>query len=239
MQNSYLAPYFTDLDLRPNMSSGDGNIYYHAYDIIKDQTLGTNGNVVHVRDFVRNTESDQTSFSPTFLLLVTWDRVQAYPASSGKNESISFHVILVTDGLNTFALYVYLRGQMLLQHSEVFIGYSFGLPNTLKKDLNSFTSRALTIDANVETNGLKGVLYYRLTPVDFQLSSDQLVCLSWWSKDRNNKDYYESMNDEMPACPCSMNWLWWDNSFGSYYFQDVYTYCAVVRPRWSYSPHGK
>ncbi|KAK3597086.1 hypothetical protein CHS0354_022093 [Potamilus streckersoni] len=239
IQHSYLAPYFTDLDLRINVSSGGGTIYYHAYDIIKNQTLGTHGNVLQARDFVRNTESDQTSFTPTFLLLVTWDRVQGYPASSRKNESISFHVILVSDGLNTFVLYVYVRGQMLLQHSEVFIGYAFEISNTLKKDLNSFTTRALTIDSNVETNGLKGVLYYRLTPVEFQLSSDQLVCLSWWSEYRNNKDYYERMNDDMPSCPCSMNWLWWDNSFGSYYFQDNYTYCAVVRPSWSYSPHGK
>ncbi|KAL3836478.1 hypothetical protein ACJMK2_021910, partial [Sinanodonta woodiana] len=237
--HSYLAPYFTDLDLRQAGPFKRSTMYYRAYDVIQNYNLSTNENVIKARNFVRRTELDQGSFTPTFALVATWDNVLAYPASSRQNETVSFQLVLVTDGQNTFVLYIYFKDLMRLKYNEIFIGYSFKIPGIVKRDLNSFTTRALAIDRNVETNGQTGMLYYRLTPLGYQFSSDQRVCLSWWSENRGNKIYYEMMNSIMPACPCSLNWLWWDSSFGNDYFQDANTYCSVVRPNWRYSPHGK
>ncbi|KAK3598136.1 hypothetical protein CHS0354_000073 [Potamilus streckersoni] len=234
-QYTFLAPYFTDLDLRQTGSY----VYYHAYDMIRNYSLITDNNVQLARDFVRKTESDQEHFFPTFLLVVTWEKVLPYPATFRQSEAVSFQLALVTDAVNTFAFYVYFKNQMKLQSNDVFIGYAFHVSGIVKKDLNSFTKRALTIDSYVETNGQTGLLYYRLTPFGYQFSNDERFCRSWWSENRGKQNYYKQMNEEMPSCPCSQNWLWLDSSFGNNYFQDSNTYCSVVRPRWSYSPHGK
>ncbi|KAL3836485.1 hypothetical protein ACJMK2_021917, partial [Sinanodonta woodiana] len=238
-QHSYLAPYFTDLHIQEIVSSREAVIYYHAYDVIMNYTLNANENVMKVRDFVRSTERDQSSFSPTFLLVVTWDKVRPYPASSRQSEHVSFQLVLVTDGLNTFAFYIYFKDLMRLEYNEIFIGYSFKEPRIVKRDLNSFMSTAWTIDKYVESNGRRGVLYYRLTPPGYHVSNDQHVCLSWWSENIDKKQKYETKNNDMPPCPCSLNWLWWDSSYGNNYFLDSDTYCSVVRPRWSYTQYGK
>ncbi|KAL3832190.1 hypothetical protein ACJMK2_023853, partial [Sinanodonta woodiana] len=145
--HSYLAPYFTDLQLGRHQSSDGGVIYYQAYDIIKNNSLKRAKNVVKAQEHVLRYETD------------------------------------------------------LPRH--------------------------------------RGVLYYRLTPSGVEFNSDQRVCLSWWSENQGNKNYFENTTSVMPSCPCFLDWLWFDSTFGSYYFQDSDTYCAVIRPRWSYSPHGK
>ncbi|KAL3832136.1 hypothetical protein ACJMK2_023807 [Sinanodonta woodiana] len=239
LHHSYLAPYFTDLQLGRHQSSEGGVIYYQAYDIIKNNSLQKVINVIKAQEYVLRYETDLTSFVPTFLLVVTWDRVAPYPANTRGSERVSFQLILVTDGLNTFAIYMYFKDKMRLQFNDVFIGYAFKIPGIVRRNVNSFTRRAYDIDSTVITNGYRGVLYYRLTPSGFQFNSDQRVCLSWWSENQGNKNHFANRNSFMPSCPCFLDWLWWDSTFGSYYFQDSFTYCAVIRPRWSYSPHGK
>ncbi|KAK3588474.1 hypothetical protein CHS0354_035649 [Potamilus streckersoni] len=238
-QGSYLAPYFNDLDFRRYWSSGEGVIYYHAYDIIEDNSLKNNSNVIKARDYVRNYETDQKNFNPTFLLVVTWERASPYPVYYRQSEHVTFQLALVTDGLNTFVSYIYFPGQMLFSYNYVFIGYSFANSGILKKDMNSFTTGALRMDNNAVTSGIRGILYYRLTPVGFHVNNDQRICRAWWSENRYLRWYNSWMNAIMPPCPCTMNLLWWDSSFGSYYFEGPNTYCAVVQPRWWYSPHGK
>ncbi|KAL3837565.1 hypothetical protein ACJMK2_022913 [Sinanodonta woodiana] len=236
---SYLAPYFNDLDFRRYWSSGVGVIYYHAYDIIADNSLKNNSNVIKARNYVRNYETDQRNFNPTFLLVVTWENASPYPVYYRQSETVTFQLALVTDGLNTFVAYIYLSGRMLFNNNYVFIGYSFANSVILKKDMNSFTTGALRMDNNAVTSGIRGLLYYRLTPVGFQVSSEERVCRAWWSENRYMRWYNSWMNSFMPSCPCTLNLLWWDSSFGNYYFDESGSFCAVVQPRWWYSPYGK
>ncbi|KAL3837566.1 hypothetical protein ACJMK2_022914, partial [Sinanodonta woodiana] len=236
---SYLAPYFNDLDFRGYWSSGGGVIYYHAYDIIADNSLKNNGNVIKARNYVRNYETDQGNFNPAFLLVVTWENASPYPVYYRQSERVTFQLALVTDGSNTFVSYIYFPGKMLFSYNNVFIGYSFPQSGFLRKDVNSFTTRALRMDNNAVTNGTRGILYYRLTPAGSNVINNERICRAWWSENRYMRWYNSWMNVIMPWCPCTLNLLWRDSSFGNHYFDGPNIYCAVVQPRWWYSPHGK
>ncbi|KAL3861926.1 hypothetical protein ACJMK2_007937, partial [Sinanodonta woodiana] len=233
---SFLAPYYTDLDL----NKSGGTIYYQIYDVTRNSTLATNINVLKAQNFIVDVEGDKT-FSAKVLVLVTWLEVPPYPGDIRSNERVTFQAALVTDGINTFAIYLYFDKEMKFLRSRVFIGFSF-VTGEFQKHLVSFTSAAMRPDTHVRSRGYNGVLHYRLASPNDGLSNDEFKCLEWYESNAGNISYYEEMDDVMPTCPCSLRWIWFQNWFT---FPDFFasshmnTFCTLIRPATLYSPHGK
>ncbi|KAK3579267.1 hypothetical protein CHS0354_033345 [Potamilus streckersoni] len=144
-----LAPYFTDID--KDSLRHEGNVYYHVYNVLKEDIKDV-PNIQTAEDIIRKIHRDVENFKTHFALFVTWDHVLPSTATNRQNESMNFQLALVTDGVNTFAFYVYLKNQMKFRGEEVYIG--FAAKNGHKyTDYRSFTSAVRSIDTIAKSYG--------------------------------------------------------------------------------------
>ncbi|KAL3857455.1 hypothetical protein ACJMK2_012125 [Sinanodonta woodiana] len=156
---SLLAAYHSDSDPRNPCSV----LYYHIYDAAINASISDEHNVRTAEALVKYM-TGRTSFTATFLLVVTWHKILYFPSSQqNPNHSVSYQLVLVSDGQNTYTMYKYFPGEMKFNRSiDVFIGYMFTTGEYFQHPL-SFTTGALRIDQHVETKGEKGILFYPLT----------------------------------------------------------------------------
>ncbi|KAL3836509.1 hypothetical protein ACJMK2_021935, partial [Sinanodonta woodiana] len=235
---SFLAPYYTDLDINKNDTKG--NIFYQLYDIIRDKRLMNNSNVLYVQRILDDLEGVK-EFHATVIFIVTWYNISPYPANERGHESVSFQLVLTSDGTNTFVLYRYFPGEMKLRRNDVLIGYHFST-GEFKVHLNSFKMEALDIDQNTDTNGVAGFLLYRLTPVGSTISNFDLQCLEWYESNKPYKPEYERKSKEMPECPCNSRWISFDpwlSASQQLAVNAVNTSCFIAAPCKKFQPHGK
>ncbi|KAL3837614.1 hypothetical protein ACJMK2_022960 [Sinanodonta woodiana] len=235
---SFVAPYYTDFDTgRVNTS---GKVYYQLYDVLRNKDLLNNKNVIKTQRRVQELNETQP-FNATMILIATWYKNSPYPANKRSNESASFQMVLTTDGYSTFVMYVYFPGEMQLRQDNVFIGYHFKT-GEFKRHLISFTSQAANIDMHVDTNGLTGIIVYRLTSQESSISNFDIQCLEWFEANQDQKDEYNRTLDEMPDCPCNSRWITYDPWFSvpqQIVFNNVNTSCMGIAPSLKFSPHGK
>ncbi|KAL3836533.1 hypothetical protein ACJMK2_021957, partial [Sinanodonta woodiana] len=235
---SFLAPYYTDLESNTNATKG--NIFYQLYDVIRNKRMMNNSNVLYVQRILDELEGEK-GFNATIVFIVTWYRISPYPANKRGDESVSFQLVLTSDGTNTFVLYRYFPGEMKLRRNDVLIGYHFST-GEFKVHLNSFKMEALDMDQNTDTNGVVGLLLYRLTAVGSSLSNFDLQCLEWYESNKPYQLEYERKSKEMPACPCNSRWVRSDPWLGfppQLAVSAVNTSCFIAAPCMKFQPHGK
>ncbi|KAK3579903.1 hypothetical protein CHS0354_031421 [Potamilus streckersoni] len=235
---SFLAPYYTDLDT--SRVNNSGKVYYQLYDVLRDKNVLNNTNVIKTQELLNELEGEQ-SFQATMIFIATWYKNSPYPADKRMNESASFQLLLTTDGYNTFVMYIYFPGEMKLRQNNVFVGYHFNT-GEFKTHLISFSSQANNIDMHVDTNGLTGLILYRLTSLRSSLSNFDIECLEWFEANQDRQEEYRSKLAEMPNCPCNGQWIMYDPWFNvpqQNLFNDVNTSCTGIAPSLKFSPHGK
>lgn len=84
---SIIAPYWTDLDFRNNISNS--GMYYHIYDVRKLAYQNRTEKIME--EFQRrltNYTANITDFEPLWLLVVMWNNASPYPASRFYHEVI-------------------------------------------------------------------------------------------------------------------------------------------------------
>ncbi len=77
---SMVAPFWSDID---NKGSTGGSVFYHLYDrysIIQRQANDADTFLQRASHFLKNKQTIFANFDPVTALLVTWDKVNPYPA---------------------------------------------------------------------------------------------------------------------------------------------------------------
>ena len=93
MEYPIIAPFYADIDTR-----GVGQVYWRASSLPEDTSRAAN----LVQQYY------QGNFSPKEVLVVTWDQVGYYEEQTDKTNMVQ--LILASDGLRTFAVFLYPEG---------------------------------------------------------------------------------------------------------------------------------
>ncbi|XP_048735670.2 sushi, nidogen and EGF-like domain-containing protein 1, partial [Ostrea edulis] len=89
-----IAPFWTDID-----TTEGGSLWYRTTNDVT--TLQRGASTVH------SLFPDITQFTPTWMMVVTWDDVAAYSCSTTCNQRNTFQLILITNGIHSFAVFNY------------------------------------------------------------------------------------------------------------------------------------
>ncbi|KAL3837374.1 hypothetical protein ACJMK2_022736 [Sinanodonta woodiana] len=147
---------------------------------------------------------------------------------------MNFQLALVTDGVNTFAFYVYPKNGIKLQNQQVFIGFTTK-DGEKYVDYRSFTSAALAIDELAISFGYNGLLHYRLSFPSLGPKSSRQDCIDWYLNERKYRDEYQEGLAKMPFCPCDTSHLTRDQFYSSGdYFDQGDAFCTYIRPNWQF-----
>ncbi|XP_064392927.1 uncharacterized protein LOC135340507 isoform X2 [Halichondria panicea] len=90
-----IIPFLRDIHISCN---GSGEIYYRAVN-----GSGSYQASLLVNDYVYR----ETRFFPTSIFIATWHQVYLYPCSSGMHQQNTFQVVLMTNGQDSFACFLY------------------------------------------------------------------------------------------------------------------------------------
>ncbi|KAK3612288.1 hypothetical protein CHS0354_011006 [Potamilus streckersoni] len=226
---SILAPYLTDISLQ-SLKNGGSVTYYIQNRIDKKSNPS---DLKEAANKIKDIHKEFTNFNPQFLLVVNWINV-----ASKTSGTVTFQLILVTDGVDTFVFYLYAQGAMTLMKGDVFIGYS-AKSGQIHKNYMSFTELAYSIDSNAKSYGYCGLLHYRLTFPFGQTQSDRQSCINWYLSERLNRDVYHDGMRKMPLCPCNRDLLNQDQFFTN---GKVYRLrgaaCTYILPNWQVQPEN-
>ncbi|XP_055957125.1 fibrillin-1-like isoform X3 [Patella vulgata] len=217
-RNNFVCPYWGDINQRYG-----GNIYYRVYNEINSFQMRQYS--LHIAEY-----GGVSNFEANWALQVTYDRVAPYQGSSA--QRVTFQVVLVSNGLDTYALYLYKDRAMnwFERRGRVFIGHNDnGIFNNI---LYSGTEASFEIDRFRGNTGLRGFWIFKIGSAP---SASQL-CLNWYYRNRNH--FTQRTIRRLPRCPCSLFRLWFDwrwrySGFGNG------VVCYRIRPSWRFWPSSK
>ncbi|KAL3837136.1 hypothetical protein ACJMK2_022514, partial [Sinanodonta woodiana] len=228
-----LAPYFTDID--KESLRYQGNVYYHVYNVLKDDIKNV-PNIKTAEEIIRKIHRDVANFETHFALFVTWHQVLPSMAGNRLSERMNFQIALVTDGIYTFAFYVYLDDRMKFRGEEVYIGFA-AKDGQQYMDYRSFTSAVRSIDKKAKSYGYMGLLHYRLTFPSPGQENTRQRCINWYLNERENKTVYDKALEGMPLCPCNPSQLNEDMFYrNNDCFSHGESFCAYILPNWQFDP---
>ncbi len=98
-----MAPFWADVDTRTT----GGAIMYRLRSL---KNAGDTTELNACSNAVRNSYLGQSAFSAKWCAIVTWDSVARFP--NGASPFNTFQVVLVSDGVSTFALFHYAANSM-------------------------------------------------------------------------------------------------------------------------------
>ncbi|KAK3609861.1 hypothetical protein CHS0354_015052 [Potamilus streckersoni] len=227
-----LMPYFTDIELKHN-----GVVYYQVTDVTKDDQFKELENVIKAESYIRGIKTNARYFEVQFLLVVTWHRVTPYPAESRSNETMSFQLVLVSDGLETYVLYIYFENEMNLQENNAVIGY-MTRPGRLVQHLYSSTPFSRNVSSLLRTRNRRGAIFYELTEFPNEDNVFRHTCIKWYARNNAGRVIFNRSMSEMPDCPCTLDFLQRDRRFTGLLFSQGDAQCSYMRPSWWFRPLG-
>ncbi|XP_066276376.1 uncharacterized protein [Branchiostoma lanceolatum] len=237
-----IAPFWADHDFRDR--NGQSNVFYQEYrgkvvNLPANSAVGgVSGNVAALAaNVVNRVVSDVTAyagltsggFDPSWIGVITWSNVTAYPSRSNPDEIVTHQLVLATDGVKSFAIFNY--GAMNWQQTwrEARSGY------TAADSVNFFDSKYSGIPEIFNINqldgntGIRGKWFFRLdVSAEGDVNYDQL-CLGW--ADVQDDALLVNYTLDSQPCPCSWAQATRDRRFRAYW-DDM-----CVELRWS-SPLG-
>ncbi|XP_053372780.1 uncharacterized protein LOC123559692 [Mercenaria mercenaria] len=193
-----MAPFLTNLD-----TTNGGDVWFHEYDITVDCSLKTDSAVQKAQElFAKETGDLASSFSPVYVLVVTWDSVAREGGPS--SETVTFQLLYASNGITAYSFYVYKQGGMGIPTGEVFIGQIVnGAPEGVWNAAVS-DDQYRGVD---ETLSWSGGECYGATAYSHSASACQntpeLTCKKWHSCEKQNKATYLTQFNSLPRCPCS------------------------------------
>ncbi|PIO13798.1 hypothetical protein AB205_0213830, partial [Aquarana catesbeiana] len=194
--------FWADVDV-----SGFGDIFYQAYDF---QSSNVNTTFKESLESTVAAYFNLTQFKALWALKITWDNVPPFTSgiynskaywNTQVNNTNTFQVILVTDGIYSFALILFDDGGMkwIFNALPTFhlpkMGYHSGIPSA--RNVNNFpafndpqTDTSVSIkqryrpDQYIGYNtGKKGRWAYRLDSNSQSTINSRLQCLQWYYKE--------------------------------------------------------
>ncbi|XP_053395370.1 mucin-like protein [Mercenaria mercenaria] len=231
-----VAPFFAD--------TGSGAVYYRHFDIL-------NSVKEFERDDVKNVESmvqkigGVTGFKAKFILFATWEKVSPFQQAFDRSTTATFQAVIVTDGTDTFTLFVYGYEMMLWTMAadthvkpDIWIGYTAAGKHK-NTNINSFKTTALQIDRNAATNGIAGLLFQRLTSVGTKETNYAIQCIDWYNQNKHMISDIKEMSEKMPGCPCSLDSLIYDPWYRPADDENETSYNVEILPSRLFESHGK
>ncbi|XP_073483821.1 mucin-like protein [Aquarana catesbeiana] len=222
-----LAAFWADVDV-----SGFGDIFYQVYNF---QSTNVNTTFKESLESTVAAYFNLTQFKALWALKITWDNVPPFKSgiynsnaywNTQVNNTNTFQVVLVTDGIYSFALILFDDGGMkwIFNALPTFhlpkMGYHSGIPSA--RNVNNFpafndpqTDTSVSIkqryrpDQYIGYNtGKKGRWAYRLDSNSQSAINSRLQCLQWYYKEEI--PYWISSTS---PCPCTYNQATSDSSF--------------------------
>ncbi|XP_078670158.1 uncharacterized protein LOC144910683 isoform X24 [Branchiostoma floridae x Branchiostoma belcheri] len=208
-----IAPFWADHDLRRR--DGQSNVFYQEYrgKVVRlpanSGVRGVNADVAALaQNVVTRVISDVTAyadlsddFDPSWIAVITWSNMTAYPSGSNPDQTVTHQLVLATDGVKSFALFNY--GAMNWEQTwrEARLGY------TAADSINFFDSKysglpeIFNINEFVGNTGIRGKWFFRLDdPAQGDVNYDQL-CLGW--ADLQDEALLVNFTSDSQPCPCS------------------------------------
>lgn len=225
-----LAPYMTDFD-----TTHAGRIWYQLYDTTEDNSVQSSAIMKKISDMVYKEYNE--AFNPIMAFKATWYKVPRYLQSL--QQTATFQTLLASDGIDSYAFYMYEYGEMKLSSGGVFIGlitnsFATGFEND---DDNSYLLRP---DTNLKIGDHLGVASYKLTDRRHQISN-RLQCKLWHRNEVPHKEDFARQLSRMPLCPCTDVWLAYDPffMFPPWYLRSFPTYATYMIPNSRFGQFSK
>ncbi|XP_059159686.1 G surface protein, allelic form 168-like [Physella acuta] len=183
-----IYPYWTDLD---SVSSDRGQVFYQVY-----TSSRSDEKTKHVLNRARNDveKYSSQSFTPSTVVVATWNDIPPWPASSSSTERVTFQCIIITDGFTSYTMFLYGQGVMSLSIAKqraVEVGWG-------RVNLDSRYNYYI-FDQVTGNTGLPGAWFYKIG----EKENFREKCVQWFSE---NMWSYQSLmwwNRAIPQCPCN------------------------------------
>ncbi|XP_026545797.1 mucin-4 [Notechis scutatus] len=192
-----------------DFSKGAGTIFYQEYpcgNSAKDPL------VQDVEEKIRRYV--KSSYRARWLLKVTWDKVQPYPAQRQKSKTNTYQAILTTDGYRTYALFLYQDGGMQWDYTKlsapnVLIGYTSGDGYFKNDNLMTRTPAEKYRPDRFQgyNTDVRGLWIYKLD--SWIRVNYRQRCLDWLSHEK----LPSAWNRNLPPCPCFLQQGMSDNRY--------------------------
>ncbi|XP_026577478.1 mucin-4 [Pseudonaja textilis] len=192
-----------------DFSKGAGTIFYQEY------TCGNSAKDPLVQDVEEKIRRYvKSSYRARWLLKVTWDKVQPYPAQRQKSKTNTYQAILTTDGYRTYALFLYQDGGMQWDYTElsspnVLIGYTSGDGYFKNDNLMTRTPAEKYRPDRFQgyNTDVRGLWIYKLD--SWIRVNYRQRCLDWLS----HETLPSAWNRNLPPCPCFLKQAMSDNRY--------------------------
>ncbi|XP_071948053.1 uncharacterized protein [Antedon mediterranea] len=197
-----ISVFWTDGDL----SSDIGNVFFREY--TTDTTEEMNFiEIVKQRLIDLYQEDVPLTFSPTWVLKVTWVNIPQRPVSTSNDHRNTFQAILLTDGQYSFAMFFFEERQMrwdraLETPADAIIGYNIPFFRTVdfqtQAPLSTNPYRPDEVNGNT---GRKGQYAVRLEGNTDDTVNPRKRCITWYEEDRASNYIYPG---NQGSCPCGL-----------------------------------
>ncbi|XP_031410918.1 mucin-4-like [Meleagris gallopavo] len=171
--------------------------------------------------FIRDVEAKvrrylRSSYSAAWTLKITWEKAPAYGARGDSRRTNTYQAALTTDGFRSYVLILYQDGGMQWDYTQlpatnVLIGYTSGDGYYHNDDLTQGSPAAKYRPDRYRgyNTDLRGLWLYKLESrvgINYRLK-----CLAWteWQQEP------QAWNQDLPACPCSLQQGQQDRRFRS------------------------
>ncbi|KAL4219338.1 Mucin-4 [Mactra antiquata] len=214
-QPKVVAPFWTDLKFKPNVS----NIWYHTYYTKAPDGTEWDTNIDVVDNFVRN-NSQLADVDTVQAVVITWENMMPMDIDeSTADEYLTFQLVLLTDSVKTYAIFNYQKmalnkvkligrpAAMLWQCNSVYYN------NVFSKYTEIYN---ITMDGTNTEDDTKGRWIYNLDFCSPYYINHRHICYSWHYNDsRNalNSEMLQNLSTSTPKCPCNMERVMKDKRF--------------------------
>ncbi|XP_053395361.1 uncharacterized protein LOC123523940 isoform X4 [Mercenaria mercenaria] len=231
-----VAPFFAD--------TGSAVVYYRHFDILNSVEVFERNDVKNVESMVQKI-GGVTGFKAKFILFATWEKVSPFQHTFDRSTTATFQAVIVTDGMDTFTLFVYGNEMMMWTMAsdthvkpDIWIGYTAAGKHK-NTNINSFKNTALQIDRHAATHGIAGLLLQRLTAAGTKETNYAVQCIDWYNQNKHMISNIKEMSEKMPECPCSLDSLIYDPWYWPTDDERATSYSVEILPSGLFKPYGK
>ncbi|XP_061422347.1 mucin-4-like [Lethenteron reissneri] len=211
-----IAVFWDDSD----SSSNVGKIYYQEYDFTDGKVQTSHAKelrqMVQAQIRANFTQTEVQTYTPVWMLKITWENATAVPANSNLNYTNTFQAVISTDGVYSFCLIMFKDGGMQWRTeardklaNNAFIGFNSGTSAAYIDPVSlNATTKYRPDQVKGLLTGLNGRFAYNLTDIVPNRKNTKHQCLNWYSNDTAQP----SINP-IKSCPCSF----WQGMFDMSY----------------------
>ncbi|XP_072047055.1 uncharacterized protein [Amphiura filiformis] len=215
-KNSYPYPFGSDLSsddpeavvatfwTKADFKKG-GNVYYKDYDLFRCDWWDNCEEIFEeVNSRIQAADNGTyADFEATWALVVTWEDMPEITSAYKTDNTNTFQCVLATDGLRSFAFFIYeddgMKWQALEQRNAV-IGYN-SLDSTGPKNLHNELVDKYRPDKEMGNLGEQGYWLFRLDDNNLEDVNPSKYCEEWAN---DQPSWTANISDWINPCPCSV-----------------------------------